>query len=419
MLPKTKLLTLFLSALFVGYGLVGGILSRVSAGDDTYRDLSIFTAVLNKVKQDYVERPDLQKAMLGALHGMMEALDPHSSFIDYETYQGLERSRREMTASPGIVLSKRHGYAYVVSTVPGSPADVEGLRSGDLIESIDGRVTTQMSLWEARKLLIGAEDSILDIKAIRGRRNEPSGMSLSRKNVSLPEVSARIVDDEVGFLKIPHFEEGVEKAVSSKLKMLKSLGMRGLLIDVRGAALGDLEGALQVSDFFLPKGARILVVKDRSGNETEYLSLKETIVSDIPVFVLIDGGTSGPAEVFVAALRDHAIAEMVGERTNGEGSIQEIFHLEDGSVLQISMKLFYRANGEAIQALRLKDSGIVPDLRSPSQDFVTNFYFENTADDLDASLGDEFYRKLNNAIRSEQLEEGVEQIRKQLVKKAA
>ncbi len=418
MFLKTKSFTLFLSACFVAYGLVGGLLSRVSKPTDTYQDLTIFTDVLSKVKRDYVESTDLDKAMLGALHGMMEALDPHSSFIDYKTYQELEGPRRKMSASPGTIVSKRHGYVYVVSTIPGGSAEKEGLRSGDLIESIDGRVTTEMSLWEAERLLLGAEDSMISVRVIRGRRNRPSRISLIRKEMSLPEVSARIVDNGIGFLRIPHFEEGVEKAVSSKLKMLESLGMQGLLIDVRGTAEGDLHRVLEVTDLFLPEGRKMLSVKDRNGQETEYLSLREPIVGDIPVYILIDGGTSGPAEVFVSALRDHGVGEMIGERTNGEGSIQEIFHLEDGSVLQISTKLFYRANGKPIQSSKLRDSGVLPDVRSPGQDFVANFYFENSADDT-LELGEDFYRRLNDSIQSEQFEEALRQIRQRLMGKAA
>ena len=402
----------------MAYGLVGGVLSRVSARNDTYRDLAIFMDVLSKVKSDYVESPDLDKAMLGAFHGMMEGLDPYSSFIDYDRYQELTGPGRGVGASPGITVSKRHGYVYIVSTIPGSSAEKEGLRSGDLIESIDGQLTTGMSLWEAEQVLYGEEDSTVDIRVIRGRSNSPSRLKLTRKKVVLPEVSARIVDDKVGFLKIPHFEKGVEVDVSAKLKMLSALGMRGLLIDVRGTAEGDLQGVLEATDLLLPKGKKMLSVKDREGEETEYFSLREPVATGFPVFILIDGGTSEFAEIFTAALRDHVVGETVGERTNGEGSFQEIFHLEDGSVLQISTKLFYRANGNPIQSSVLRDSGVVPDVSSPSQDFVSNFYFENGTDDV-TKLDDDFYRKLNDSIQSEQFEEALRQLRKRLVKKAA
>lgn len=419
MLGRAKILVIFLSALFVAYGLVGGMLDQVSARDDTYRDLSIFTDVLSKVKEDYVEEPDLERAVQGALHGMMEALDPYSSFIDRDTYREIEGANDGLTASPGVILCKRYGYAYIVSVVPGSPAEREGLRTGDLLESIDGRVTTQISLWEARKLLIGKEGSSVNVRLIRARRSAPSQVELVRKDLPLPEVSARILEDGIGFLWIPHFGKGVAKVISSKLKMLQSVGMRGLLVDVRGTALGVLQEAVHVSDFFLPKGEKILTVRDRNETEREFFSLTESMLSDIPIVLLIDGGTSGPAEVFVAALKDHSVAETVGRKTNGQGSEQALFHLEDGSVLQISKRLFYRATEEAIQSRSLKDSGISPDVRYPNQDFVTNFYFENTPDDPESTLGEEFYRKLNEAIRTEQFKEGLKQLRNQLLREAA
>ena len=419
MLSKPKIAIIFISALFVVYGLVGGMLNKVSAKDNAYRGLRIFADVLNKVREDYVEEPDLEKAMRGGLHGMMEALDPYSSFIDGDTYQELQRSRGELTASPGIILSKRYGYASVVSVVPNSPAEQKGLRTGDLLESIDGRMTSQMSLWEARRWLVGREGSSVGLRVIRARRSVPSQIELVREDKGLPAVSARIVEDGIGFLSIPHFEEGMAQVVSSKLKMLQSSGMEGLLVDVRGTAVGAFEEAVQVSDFFLPKGKRILTVNNRHGEKTEFFSLTEPIVSDIRIVLLIDRGSSGAAEVFAAALKDHGMARTVGEKTDGQGSIQEIVYLEDGAVLEILTGLFYRATGMPIQSRKPNDSGITPWVRSPDQAFVTNFYLEHTSDEAEPTRRDEFYQELNTAIRELQFEEGLKQIRSLLLKEAA
>ena len=419
MFSKTKVIIISFSALFVVYGLVGGMLNRVSAKDNAYQGLKIFTDVLNKVREEYVEEPDLEKAMQGGLQGMMEALDPYSSFIDRDTYQEIQRSRGELTASPGIILSKRYGYAYVVSVVSGSPAQQRGLRTGDLLESIDGKRTSQMSLWEARKLLLGTEGSSIHLRLIRARRSAPAQIDLVRKDMPLPEVSARIVEEGIGVLSIPHFEEGVARLVAAKLKMLFSSGMKGLLVDVRGTALGSFEEAVEISDLFLPKGEKILTVSDRDGKTTEFVSLTEPLVSDVRVVLLMDRGSSGAAEVFVAALKDHNIAGTVGERTDGQGSVQDLIYLEDGSVLEILTGLFYRSTGAPIQSRKLNESGIAPEVRSPDQDFVTKFYFNNTSDEGETALRDEFYQELNSAIRVLQFEEGLKQVRRRLLKEAA
>ena len=419
MFRKAKIIIIFFSALFVVYGLVGGMLNRVSAKDNAYQDLRIFTDILSKVREDYVEEPDMEKAMQGGIQGMMEALDPYSSFIDQETYQEIQRSRGELTASPGIILSKRYGYAYVVSVVSGSPAQQRGLRTGDLLESIDGEMTSQMSLWEARKLLLGTEESSVHLRVIRARRSAPSQVDLVRENMRLPEVSARIVEEGIGLLSIPHFEEGVAQVVSAKLKMLLASGMRGLLVDVRGTAFGGFEEAVEISDLFLPKGKKILTVSDREGKKTEFVSLTEPLVSGIRVVLLMDRGSSGAAEVLVAALKDHDIAGTVGERTDGQGSVQDMIYLEDGSVLEILTGLFYRSTGEPIQSRKLNDSGIDPEVRSPDQDFLTKFYFDNTSDEGETALGDKFYQDLSAAIQALQFEEGLKEVRRRLLREAA
>ena len=419
MFSKTKISIILLSSLFVAYGLVGGLLDRVSAGDDAYKGLRVFTDVLNKVRENYVEQPDLERAMRGGLHGMMEALDPYSSLVDGEVYRRMEEAKADKTADPGIVLSRRYGYAYVVSTVPGSTAHAGGVRTGDLLETIDGQMTAEMSLWEAKKLLVGDKGSSVSLRVIRARRSIPAPMELVREAMELPEVSARMVEDGIGALTIPHFQEGVTKDVSAKLKMLLSSGLEGLIVDVRGTATGILEEAVQVSDLFLPLYAMIVSVGGRSGDRSDFLSTTEPLLSDIRIVLLIDGGTSGAAEVFAGALKDHAIGETVGERTDGQGSVQTLFTLEDGSILEILTQLYYRSSGKPVQGRKQKDSGIAPEVQSPSPDLVTSFYFENAGDDPEATLGGDFYQELNQAIRKAQFEEGLNQIRGQLLMEAA
>ena len=419
MFSRTKISIILLSSVFVAYGLVGGLLERVSAGDDAYKGLRVFTDVLNKVRENYVEKPDLGRAMRGGLHGMMEALDPYSSLVDGEVYRRMEEAKAGKTADPGIVLSRRYGYAYVVSTVPGSTAHAGGVRTGDLLETIDGQMTAQMSLWEARKLLVGDKGSSVSLRVIRARRSIPAPMELVREEMELPEVSARMVEDGIGALTIPHFQEGVTKDVSAKLKMLLSSGLEGLIVDVRGTATGILEEAVQVSDLFLPLDAMIVSVGGRSGDRSDFLSTTEPLLSDIRIVLLIDGGTSGAAEVFAGALKDHAIGETVGERTDGQGSVQTLFTLEDGSILEILTQLYYRSSGKPVQVRKQKDSGIAPEVQSPSPDLVTSFYFENAGDDPEATLGGDFYQELNQAIREAQFEEGLNQIRGQLLMEAA
>lgn len=418
MFAKVKLVVVVLSAAVVIYGLVGGTMKKVSAREGgIYGDLAVFTDVIRRVSEDYVEKPDLQKAMTGALHGMLEALDPYCSYVDHAAYDAL--SAAEEKASPGLLLSKRYGYAYVVAVAPGSPGEKGGLRTGDLIESIEGKVTTNMSLWEAERLLRGAPGTKVTLRAIRMRRTEPSQMTLVREETPLQSATARILEDGIGFLRIPDFQEGSAETVRSKIRMLQSSGVRGLLVDVRGNASGVLEEAVKTADLFLERGKKVLTVKDRVGKTTDFVSLTDPLVANMPVVVMVSGGTSGPAEVFAAALQDHDVAEITGERTNGRGSAQEMFMLNEGSALLLSTRLYYRNSGKPLQDQNLKNSGVTPDVRSPGEDFVTNFYFDNLSDDADQNVDDEFYRKLSSAVDAEQFRSGLKQIRDKVLKKAA
>lgn len=338
MQERLKLSILFLSALVVAYGLIGGLLEKLTAGEDAYRDLSVFTKVLDHIQRDYVEEPDVEKALRGSLHGMMDSLDPFSSFIGRDTYQRF--ADQDYQAGAGLVLSKRYGYAYIVAVTEGSPADKNGLRSGDLIESIDGNPTVLMSLWEAERRLRGDEDTEVELRIIRSRPSKPQTVVLKRAIVELPDVAARIVENELGIVEVPDLKAGTSDLVRAKLNMLLATDVEGILIDLRGAAKGKVEEAVAVADLFLSEGVKIGKVRGRVAVGEEFVSFSSPMVTEMPIVLLVDGGTSGAAEVLTAALKDNGVAEVVGERTNGHGSTQEVFELKDGSVLLMSTKLF-------------------------------------------------------------------------------
>ena len=418
MYGKLKLVLIFLSTAIVVYGLVGGILEDVSAEDDIYGQLEMFTTVLSRLKAEYVEEPDMDRAINGALLGMIEAVDPFSSFVQRDIFASLQQ-REGAVASPGLILSKRHGYAYVVSVVPGSPAAEAGLRTGDIVESLEDRVTTEMSLWEIVNRLKGRQGTDVTIRVVRPRRSKPTEVQLTRAVTSPEGVQATVIEDSIGLLSIPHFHAGVSQEVRSKLQLLLAAGVEGILVDVRGSSSGTIAEAALVADLFLDRGQLIARLADRSGTSGEFLSEQEPLIGTEVVGVLVDGGTSEAAEVFSAALIDNQRVFSVGLRTNGHGTVQEKFELADGSVMFLATKLIVRPNGEPIQGKTLRTSGLRPEKRSPSQDFVTNFYFENAKEGFGEENTEEFYHDLEDAVVREQLERGLEEVRRRILKKAA
>ncbi len=417
---KPKLVVIFLSAAIVSYGLIGGILKKASAGDDNYGQLGIFNEVLHKIRNEYVESPNLERTFRGALHGMLEALDPYSSFVEASAYRNL-RKQAEGGASVGLHLAKRLGrlgYAYVVAVTPGGPTAREGLRTGDLVESIGDTVTTQLSSWEANQSLLGAVGSEVTLRVVRARRSEPVEVKLIRVLVSRLMPSGEIVEPGIGLLKIPSFEKGTSQSLQTRLKILQASGIEGLIVDLRGNVEGDLEEAVASADLLIGRGQKIVSVRDRQGASTEMVSLKEALF-DGPAVLLVNGGTTGSAEVFAAALQDNKRALLIGERTNGRGSLQSPFSLSDGAVLFVSTRLLFRPNAQPLQAETLRDSGVRPEVRSPSQDFVRDYFFNNAPKNLDEDPADEFYLSLESAISEEQLRSGLFELRKQVQKSAA
>ena len=418
MFGKPNLVLIFLSAAIVAYGVVGGILTDVSAEKDIYGQLEMFTTVLSRLKAEYVEEPNMGRAINGALLGMIEAVDPFSSFVEGDIFASLEE-REGAEASAGLILSKRHGYGYVVSVIPGSPADEAGLRTGDIVESLEDRVTTEMSLWEIVNRLKGRQGTDVTIRVVRPRRSQPTEVKLTRAVTSLGEVQATVIEDSIGLLSIPHFNAGVSQDVRSRLQLLLAAGVDGILVDVRRSSHGTIEEAAFIADLFLDRGQLIASLAGRGGTSREFLSGEEPLIRTQIVGLLVDGGTSGAAEVFSAALIDNQRVFSVGLRTNGYGTIQEKFELTDGSVIFLATTLIVRPNGEPIQGKTVRTSGLRPEKRSPTQDFVTNFYFENAKEEFGEENLKEFYQELEDAVVREQLERGLDEVRRRILKKAA
>ena len=372
-------------------------------------------AVVGRVQEDYVEKPVMKDALLGALHGMVEAVDSYSSYVPPESYQAYQ-ARTE--ASPGIYISKRYGYAYVVAVVRAA-LQREGVRTGDLIESIDARKTTQMSRWEAQYMLQGAPGTEVKLRLIRGGRRPPTEVRLMREDPVPEKVKAEIAETGLGWLRIPSLKLGSAKQVRKGLRMLRSAEVKGILLDLRGVAEGEVVEAVEIAGLLLPKGSKVLTVRDRQDRSVVHATTADPLLADVPVVVLADGGTSGAAEILTAALKDQKVATVVGLKTDGRGSGQELFHLGDGSVLYLATKLYYRPSGSAIRKKKLKDSGISPDVRAPDEDFVSNFFLEKVSDDPDVELGVDFYKDLEEAVRKRQFQQGLDELRGRVAKKAA
>lgn len=409
MFKKTKFVIVALSILFVSYGLAAGLLKMASANSDVYTGLSVFTSVLDRIQDDYVEVPDMDNVLKGAIQGMMEAVDPYSSFVDNRTYDEVMAANRDVGI--GVSLAKRYGYIYVISAEKGSLARESGLRSGDLIETIDGNPTAMMSLWEAEKRLYGAESSSLEIRVIRTRRQEPLVLTIQRERAVKNDIAVRVLDGDLGLVSVSDFRAGAAEELAAGLKKLVSSSVKGMIIDLRGAFAGNLDEAVEAADLFMKEGQGIVSIRVKDREVETIIATAGTLVADIPLVLLADAGTSGSAEVFVAALQDNDLADVVGVKTEGKGSVQKKLPLESSGFLYLSHELLVRPNGNPIQDRNFRKSGIEPDQLAPGRDFITEYYLGNTPDNDDVQLGVDFFKNLDNAISEEQMRIALEIVR--------
>jgi carboxyl-terminal processing protease len=345
----TKLVILSLSAAILSYVAVGRALGKTSE-DRTYRSLGVFSEVLQRVQQEYVDDPNMQVVTLGALHGLLESLDPQSSYLSPREYDDFKkRSEKPERGDVGLVLSKRFGYIVVLATLPDSPAQKVGLRSGDLLESLAGFTTREMSIKQAQLFLAGEPGTGVKMSEVRRGRTEPQEVDVVRAVIPPPKLLADRLEADVAYMRVPTFGAGRAAEIREKLSDFGRQGQHKLILDLRDCASGDASEAIETAKLFLPSGT-ITTLRGQSVTAQESTADSTKRVWSGPVSVLISNSTAGPAEILAAALVDNKRAEAVGERTFGSASEQKIMPLEDGGALVLTVALYYSPGGKSISS---------------------------------------------------------------------
>jgi carboxyl-terminal processing protease len=359
-MPKlSKILLLAASVVLVLVVFLGANSSGVRAAsesqDGAYRQINVYSEVLRHIQTDYVEEPNIPEVTNGALRGLLESLDADSSYLsptDYKTY----KADKGGNAQVGINVSKRFGYATVVSVVPGSPADKANLNDGDIIETISDKDTRDLSLAMIRLLLEGQPGSQLQISVIRPRKATPEKVELTRTAQTLAPVTETMYENSsILYLRPGVLDRERVQQIEAKLKAMPKAGNKKVLLDLRDVAAGDMGEATRLANFFLRSGTIAMLEGQKVARQTFTADPSKTINANAPVVVLVNRGTAGPAELVAAALLDNHRADLVGEKTFGEGAQQKTFELPDGSALILSVAKYESPSGQ-----RLQDDGVTP-----------------------------------------------------------
>ncbi len=332
---------------------------------DIYKDLETFANVLTLVQQYYVDEIDSHKVINGAINGMLGSLDPHSSYMTPEDFKELEEETSGSFTGVGIEISVRDGVLTAVAPIEGTPADKQGIKSGDQIIRINGELTKTITLMEAVKKLRGPKGTSVTITIHREGWKETKDLTLVRE--AIPLVSVKSMELEPGFqyLRISNFQATTTKDVKSALKnMQKKHPTQGLVLDLRNNPGGLLDQAVNIADIFLNKGV-IVSTKGRYRQEQMVFKAHQNDTPNAyPLVILVNGGSASGAEIVAGALQDHKRAIILGTTTFGKGSVQTVLPLPDGAGIRLTTAKYYTPSGGSIQATGIKPDMIVP-LTSP------------------------------------------------------
>jgi carboxyl-terminal processing protease len=333
----------------------GGVSAATEPQDGAYRQINVYSEVLRHIQTDYVEQPNITLVTNGALRGLLESLDADSSYLTPEDYKAYKADKGGK-AQVGINVSKRYGYASVVSVVPGSPADKAGISDGDIIEAIGPADTRDISLAMIQLLLEGQAGSELTVSVVRPRKSAPDKIVMTRVAPSLPPVAESMYENaSILYLKPGVLDHDHVQQIEAKLKSMPKAGNKKVLLDLRDVAAGDMAEATRLANFFLKDGTIATLEGQKVQKQTFTADASKAINTTAPVVVLVNRGTAGPAELTAAALLDNKRAELVGEKTFGEGAQQKTFELPDGAALILSIAKYESPSGK-----KLQDEGVTP-----------------------------------------------------------
>jgi carboxyl-terminal processing protease len=341
--------------------LAGG--SARAAISDTYRSLNLFGDVFEKIRSDYVEKPDEQKLVESAINGMLTSLDPHSSYMDSKSFRDMQVQTRGEFGGLGIEVTQEDQLIKVVTPIDDTPASKAGIMSADIISAIDGETVQGMTLNQAVDKMRGAVNTSVTLTILRGPNKDKQDIKLTRAVIQIKSVRSRKEGDDIGYIRITQFNEqtyeGVKAAMAKFQSEIPNDQFKGYVLDLRNNPGGLLDQSIAVSNAFIDRG-EIVSTRGRNADETQrYNARPGDLSKGKPVVVLINGGSASASEIVAGALQDHKRATILGTRSFGKGSVQTIIPLgQNNGAVRLTTARYYTPAGRSIQA-----KGIDPDVQ--------------------------------------------------------
>ena len=365
---RTKFLFAVVSATIAFYAVFGNWLGNYMGAraqqpiNDAAAQLRIFENVLKHIQEDYVDEPNLDKVRAGALRGLAYGLDPYSSYLTPEQVAEYQNKKSAGRVGIGAEVSQVASYLYVISAIKGSPAEKAGLKSGDVIEYIENKATRDISLYDARQMLLGDTGTTVKLRILRSGA-KPQTIEIPRGAYKIPEADARIdPNGKIGILKINSLEDGEANDIKNRLLELNKQGVSKVVLDLRGVAAGNLKEAVAVANLFIKDGTLAQAIGKENKVVETFNADSSKAVWNGAVAALVDFGTAGAAEVVAGAILDRKRGEVIGERTFGAGTEQQLFTMREGDGLLLTVKKWASPSGKTFLSDDRKTSGVMPSI---------------------------------------------------------
>jgi carboxyl-terminal processing protease len=368
---RNKFILILLSATLTLYTVVGGWISTRAQqpANDPNAQLRIFESVLQHIQNDYVDEPNMEKVRAGALRGLAYGLDPYSTYLTAEQVKEYNAANKNNLTGIGAELSQVMSYLYVIAPVKGSPADQAGLKAGDIIEYIDTKATRDISLYDAKQLLNGPAGSEVKLRVLRANTT-PLTVTVKRGSSRAAAAEARMEAGRVGVLRINSFADGESNDVRARLQDLMKQGAQKIVLDLRDTAGGSLTEAVTVANLFIKDGVLAQTVGREGKALKTFAADPKVALFQGPVVAMIDTGTAGAAEVVASALVERNRGQLVGEKSFGAGTEQQLFSLRGGDGLLLTTVKWASASGKTFLGEDRAHTGVAPTVEVKSADVL-------------------------------------------------
>ena len=325
--------------------------------ENIYDKIDLFGEVLDKINKEYVDEVNHGEAMDAAINGVLQSLDPYSAYMSPDTFKEMETETSGKFGGLGIEVGMEFGVVKVITPMDDSPAEREGVKAGDYIVKVDGVQVQGKTLSEAVELMRGPVGSKIEITVRRKGVKKALTFEIIREVIVVESVKSKIIDDNVGYIRLTAFNENSSRQVKDKIKKFKKKKINKYVLDLRNNPGGLLSQAVKISDFFLDNGEIVSTKSRKSYENKKYFAKKGDIINGKTLVVLINYGSASASEIVAGALKDHKRAILIGENSYGKGSVQSIIPLKNEGAIRLTISKYYLPSGESISG-----TGITPDI---------------------------------------------------------